>query len=365
MRSCIVLTTVAASLYVSPAAAGPDPRGIVPVTAPPLTGRSVACDAVPNRRLTLPDLVDIALCGNPATAVAWASVRTAAANTGIARAATLPTVSATIGPTLSRTDGFGGQTVTIAPGQTFSSSLNSTDFGSSANLAISYLLFDFGGRAARIDAARANQRSALATFADTAQTIALNTVTAYNNLQANRNSVVANQASVAFATSSRDQAAARERAGVATPADRLQAETALAQAQLTLQQAEGAARTAAGTLAVTVGLPPTVGLDLAPVPPLGTADRLSRDVATLIAEAEKLRPDLASRRAALASAQASARAARSDTRPSIGVSASNGINYANSVNDRNSASAGLSLSIPIFNGWDRSYRRAASSPPAR
>ncbi len=365
MLGAVVLTAT------SPALASDDPRHLLPLTAPGLTPQSAPCDAAPARQLTLADLVDLALCRNPATAVAWASVRSAAANTGIARAAQLPEVTINVGPTISRTDQFNSQTFTTGvvgggvtgggiPGQTFSSSLNSTDIGSSANLALSYLLFDFGGRAARIDSARANQRAALASFADTAQTVALNTVTAYNNLQGYRASVVASNASVLFAQQSLGNAAARERAGVATPADRLQAETALAQAQLTLEQAQGSARTAAGTLAVTVGLPPTTVLDLAPVPPLASADRLSRDVQTLITEAERLRPDLASRRASLDAAQASARAARSDARPSVELNASDGVNYANSINDRNSASVGLSFVIPLFNGYDRTYRRAAA-----
>ena len=357
MRLC---TLLALMLATGAAASPPDPRHLLPATAPGLTDQSPPCDAGPARALTLADLVDLALCRNPATAVAWASVRGAAAQTGIARGAELPTISATIGPQLNRTDSFGGQRV-VAGEQTFSSATHAFDLGSSAGLALNYLLFDFGGRAARIDNARANQRAALASFADTAQTVALNTVTAYNNLQANRASVTAGQASVAFARRSYDTAAARQRAGVATPADRLQAETALAQSELTLRQAEGAARTSAGTLAVTVGLPPTTTLDLAPVPSLASADRLSKDVATLIADAEKLRPDLAVSRANLQAAEASARAARSDTRPSVGVNAQNNLNYANSSNDLNSASVGISLSIPIFSGWQATYQRAAAA----
>ena len=357
----MALRFLAALLLATGAAASPlDPRHLLPTLAPVLSDRATGCNALPIAALTLADLVDLALCRNPATAVAWASVRGAAAQTGIARAAQLPTVSASIGPTLSRTDSFGGQRFTTGTGQSFTATSNSTDLGSSASLALNYLLFDFGGRAARIDAARAGQRAALANFADTAQTVALNTITAYNNLAASRASVTAGQASVVFARRSFDTAAARQRAGVATPADRLQAETALAQAELTLRQAEGSARTAAGTLSATVGLPPTATLDLAPVPPLAGTDRLTRDVATLIADAERLRPDLGRASATLHQAEANARAARSDARPSVGVNAQNNLNYANSTNDRNSASVGLSLSVPIFSGWQATYSRVAA-----
>ncbi len=339
------------------AAATDDPRHLL---APP----AAACPALPTTPLTLPDLVDLALCANPATAVAFAASRAAAANVGIARASELPTLSATVGPTLTRTDTLSDQRFTTLGGQSFSATSNSTDFGSSASLALNYLLFDFGGRAARIDAARASQRAALAQIADTAQSVALTTVTAYNSLQGNLAAVTAARATVAFNRSSFDLADAKRRAGVSTPADALQARTALAQAELTLAQAQGNARTAAGQLAVAIGQPPTTTLTLAPAPTLGAADVLSRDVATLITDAERLRPDLATARANAQAAVAQVRAARSDTRPSVGVSVQDSLGYANSSTDSNRASVGLTLSLPLFNGYDRTYRVASARAEA-
>lgn len=359
-RNMLFRTMLIAVLCAVPASASDDPRNL-------LGAPRAACAALPTGPLTLPDLVDLALCNNPATAVAFAASRNAAAQVGIARARQLPTVSASVGPTLSRTDSFGGQQFVTVPGQNIPQgfgSFNTTDFGASASLALDYLLFDFGGRRARIDAAQASQRAAIAQVADTAQSVALDTVTAYNSLAASRASVTAAQATVAFARSSFDLADARRRAGVATPADALQARTSLAQADLTLVQARGNARTAAGQLAVAAGLPPTTALTLAPAPPLASTERLARDVTQLIADAELLRPDLATARANRDAAVAQVRAARSDTRPSVGVSAQDNLNYANSVNDRNTASVGLSLSVPLFNGYDRTYRLAAARSEA-
>jgi len=346
-----------AVLLASPAAASDDPRGLLGPAAAP-------CAVEPTGPLTLPDLVDLALCHNPATAVAWAASRSAAANVGIARAASLPTVSVTVGPTLSRTDYFGSQRFVTANGQAFGATSNSTDLGSSASLALNYLLFDFGGRAARIDAARSNQRAALGQIADTAQSVALTTVTAYNGLQANLAAATAAQATVAFNRSSFDLADGKRRAGVSTPADALQARTALAQAELTLVQAQGNARTSAGQLAVAVGLPPTAVLSLAPAPALASGDALRRDVTLLIAEAERLRPDLRIAAASRDAADAQIRAARSDTRPSLSAAAQNNLGYANSSTDSNRASLGLTVSIPLFNGYDRTYRVAAARAEA-
>ncbi len=339
---------ITALTIAAPAAAVDDPRRLIAALPSP-------CAAPPMTPLTLPDLVDLALCANPATAVAFAGARSAAANVGIARASELPSLSATIGPTLNRSDYLNNQRFVAS---------NSTDLGSSASLALNYLLFDFGGRAARIDVARSQQRAALGQVADTAQTVALTTVTAYNSLNANLGAVTAARATVAFNRSSFDLADGKRRAGVSTPADALQARTALAQAELTLAQAQGNARTAAGQLAVAIGQPPTTILTLAPAPSLATADSLTRDVTTLIADAERLRPDLTTARANRDAALAQVRAARSDTRPSVGLSVQDSLGYANSVTDANRASVGVTLSLPLFNGFDRTYRVASARAEA-
>ena len=56
-----------------------DPRGTIPVTAPPVSAGQAACGELPRRPLTLADIVDLALCRNPQTAASWARVRAAAA----------------------------------------------------------------------------------------------------------------------------------------------------------------------------------------------------------------------------------------------------------------------------------------------
>ena len=338
----------------APAFAQGDPRGLIPAERPRITSGAACGDSIPAGLLALPDLVDLALCRNPATAAAWASVRSAAAGVGIARAANLPTASVSVGPTLSRTDFFRRDSFSTG-GQTFTSTGSATDVAASAGLALDYLIFDFGGRRARIDGARAQQAAALANFADTAQGVALDTVTAFNAVAASRASVTAAEASIVFAKASFDTARAREIAGVATPSDRLQARASLAQAELTLTQAQGNLRTSEGQLSTVISLPPTARLNLAPPPPLPATARLTGDVDALIAEAERLRPDILSQRAQLDAAAAQVRVARSDARPSVGANAQNNVSVLGGSNDRNAASVGVSLSVPLFNGYARRY----------
>ena len=337
-----------------------DPRGLIPVAPPPLSVRQAPCGEVPAGPLTLPDLVDIALCRNPATAASWAAVRVAAAQIGIARAAELPNVNLSVGPTLSSSKSFQDTGFIDANGNLVSGSSVLTQVNSSARLAVNYLIFDGGGRRAQIDSASAQQRAALASYADTAQGVVLNVVTAYNSLAANRAIETANLANLAFATQSRDLAAARKRAGVATAADRLQGETQAAQAELTLIQTRGSIATAAAQLAVAVGLPPTRRLDLAPAAPLASGDRLKMGADNLIADAERMRPDIIAARANVDAATANVRAAQSAGRPSLTVQGANTISAIDTTIDRNVASAGLSLSVPLFSGWNTRYNIAAA-----
>ncbi len=343
------------------AATHDDPRGLIPAAPPPIGMAASTCaDDTPARPLALADLVDIALCHNPSTAISWASVRASAAQIGVARSAELPTVTATVGPVLNRSDQFQSTSFVAANGQIIAGGGGSTEVDTTARLALSYLLFDFGGRAARIDAARAGQRAALALYADTAQTVALNVVTAYDSLLAYTASVTAAEATLAFARASDNLAAGRKAAGVATSADELQARTSLAQAQLTLDQARGNRTTAAGQLAVVIGLPPTQPLTLAAVPPMASGELLHGRVEALITDAEKLRPDIAAARANIDVATANLRAARADGLPSLSLSASNSVSAVDRTFQTNTGQVGVSLTVPIFSGFNRRYTIAAA-----
>jgi outer membrane protein TolC len=331
-----------------------DPRGLIPSAPPRIVAGQAACGEVPPGPLPLPALVDIALCRNPQTAVSWASVRAASAGTGIARAANLPSINVTANPSLNRSDDLSGS----------NPNGSDTSWNTTAAIALNYLLFDGGGRAARIDAAGARERAAFAQYADAAQEVVLGVITAYNNLAANRAAETAITANVAFARQSRDLAAARQKAGVATPADRLQAETVLAQAELSLIQTRGAVATSKAQLAVAMGLPPQTSLDLAPLPPLATGALLRSGADALIAEAEQLRPDIVAARAAVENADANVRAQLSEGRPSLTATVSNNLNQSNAAFNSNSGAVGLSLQVPLFSGWSQRYGIASARAEA-
>ena len=219
----------------------PTPQGLGRQVDVPCATSLPASLSVP---LTAVAAVDLALCNHPQTREVWASARAQAALLGAARGAWLPT----LGGSLSSTG---------------------TDYGKnkdSASVTLSWLLFDFGQRSANVENAVQLLAAAAATQDATVQSLFLAALQAYYSGQATRAAVISALEAERSADEAYKAAETRYQVGVATPADRLQAKTALSQARLNRIKAEGDARNALGTLANALGLPANVAIQLAAMP---------------------------------------------------------------------------------------------------
>jgi len=296
-----------------------------------------------DRPLNLLDVVNLALCNNPQTHVAWASSLVQAAQVGVSKADYLPSaaLSATANHNLSgSTTGADQRNVGVT---------------------LSYLLYDFGSRAANLENARQLLASASATQDSTVQAVFLATVQAYYQAQATLAAVEAALESERAAKESFAAAEARYNAGSATPADKLQAQTAYSQATLNRITADGNLKNAQGTLANMIGLDANRSVSLAPANTAAIPNDFEGDINTLIEEARLRRPDLQAAAAQVKAAQASADAARAAGRPSISLTAS-ADQYSNSGINSHSSLVGINLSVPIFSGYAPTYRvRAAEA----
>lgn len=356
---------VASTLFVaSPlqAASISDPFGEL-AAIPGLQEAGRPCSSnLPARALSLVDVVDTALCRNPQTATAWATARSRAAAVGSARAAYLPKLSATgsVTETLAGTSSTTSSGVESGSGSDFTSS-SSDDRRYSASASLSYLLLDFGGRGASLDGARALLDAARSTRNATLQNVYLGAVTSYYGWVSADGSVIAAREAERAAQSSYQAASTREQIGTATRADRLQAQTALAQTQLARVQAEGQLRTARGALANSMGLPANTPLQLATAPTVAPSADFVQKLDPLVAAALAARPDLAAAESTLLAAETDVRVARSAGLPTL--SGSLGQTYSRvGERERDSATAGLSVSVPIFSGFENTYRvRAAEA----
>ncbi|HEU0283059.1 MAG TPA: TolC family protein [Gallionella sp.] len=333
-------------------------------------------EAMPTGALGLLEVVNLALCKNPQTREAWASARVQAAQVGVSKASYLPSPTLTASGSRSRVD--------AAP----------SVYQRSIGLNLSYLLYDFGGRAANLESARQLLDAAAATQDSTVQAVFLSAVQAFYQTQAVLAALNAARESERAAKESFSAAEARYATGSATPADKLQAQTAYSQATLNRITADGNMKNAKGALANMLGLDanrnvPLVAADgfsaqqssfTTPPKPDVTADRTAshpkdasypeeaealrifeRDVAALIEEARQRRPDLYAAAAQVKAAEANVDAARAAGKPSISLTASTNQTSSAGVTSRGS-SAGITLSVPIFSGFAPTYRiRAAEA----
>ena len=345
-------------------AAGASPAPSVPWTPPPnavkpepLVG-SVEAAAVPPdlaqriKQLTITDVVDLALRNNPATRASWSQARAAAFAFGSERGQYYPTINSTA--TFGRVQ---------SPATTTRPAGKRTEYGPSISL--NYLVLDFGGRSGSIERARQDLFAANLTHNATIQNVVLQAEVAYFTYMATSSLVAAERSAIAEAQANLTAAQQRNRVGLATIADVLQAKTALSQEQLNLETTLGNLQAARGGLAAALGLPANLPFDLEPLTEPLPVRGLALSVDSVINQALANRPDLQAARAQAAAAAQQVRVARSAELPSLSLNSNAARTYSSPATFAGpSYSVQLGLSIPIFNGFSHQYDVAAARAQA-
>ncbi len=294
--------------------------------------------------LTLSDVVELTLCNNPKTRLQWASARQQAAQVGISRSAFFPTL---IGP--------------IAAGGLDSSTRASQQ---SITVSVNYLLYDFGGRAATLEAAQQQLAAANAIRDDVLRSTFLTAIRSYYAYMAALASMQAFKVAEDTASAGLAAATARVQAGTATQFEILQAKTALSQARLNRIRAEGDATSAKGELANAMGFYASQSFELAPLKPEtsleGTLEhdaKIEENIGKLIEEARKNRPDLFAAEAQVKVAEAQLEVARAASKPTFTVTGAVTHSRDPDVVDGGfKQSIRLSINVPWFSGFRDVYR---------
>ena len=303
-----------------------------------------------SKPITLAEVADTSLCNNPLTSEIWANTRIQAAQLGIAKSAYLPSL----------TDNVSGGLNVSNPE---SSSRSNPNVNLSNSLVASYLLYDFGNRNANLENARQLLLSASASQSSVVQNVLLTATVAYYQVQANIAALDAAREAERASEESFKAADARYKAGVATPADKLQAQTAYAQLTLLRITREGDLQNAYGNLSNVMGLPANRKIALATSVNYTPANILE-DVNSLIEQAGTRRPDLVASEAQVKAAQANIDASKAAAKPTISVSMFNNQQDGSQLSSSNSSTLGLTLSIPLFSGYAPSYRIRAAEATA-
>lgn len=319
---------------------------IIPPPSAATTPESAA-----TKTYTLAELSAMALQNNPQTRVAWASLQAQAAGLGMAESAWLPKITLNANALQAQSTTSAGYRIprqrTISP-----------------NLSLSWLIWDFGQREATIHAAQAALIAARFANDQAIQQVLAGVATAYYQSLADRVLVDVDRQALTTAQSALDAAEARHRAGQATISDVYQAKSARAKAQGNLDSAIQTRLQNGGALASSVGLPVTTDIRLAP---LNTqADpQLNSAVRDLLDQAIRRNPNLQNAQAQVAAARANLDHAERAGLPSISLGANEGLRIQQGLGRTQTNSIGLTLSVPLFTGFNQQYQTAQARAKLR
>ncbi|WP_431262737.1 TolC family protein [Roseateles chitinivorans] len=297
--------------------------------------------------LTLTAAVDAALCRNVKTSTAWQTLQARTAEVGIAHAASLPAVNASL---------LAQNSITRTPGATDPTSRMR---GLGGSVGVNWRLFDFGERAANQSTADRLLEAAVASRDDAVRKTVAETVQAYYAALQARATLEARQQAARQAARTLAAAERREERGVAGRNDTLQAETALARARLSRQRAQADVDKAFSSLGYVIGTPVGTALTL-PVRVSSDDSTPMPDLAALMDDARMHHPAILAARAQRDADARKVSATLSQGRPTVDVSLShqrNGSsNQAPSSGRSSTISAGFTVNIPIFDGYSNKYQ---------
>jgi len=304
---------------------------------------------------SLAALTEHALRQRPESRAAWIAIQAEAARLDVATAANWPTLTGVLNFSQSRSlSSFGTQAPILqryGPG-----------------LSLAYVLYDFGARAADIDAQRYQLIATLLSNDRTLQDTIAEVEAAYYALLGVRAQVDALRQLEVSLRASLDAAEARLQGGLVSRADQLRARAALAEAQLARQAAERDLAKAEAALKQAAAIAQTQTLDLGWQTVLPDSLEASILLADLLAEAQRQRPDLHALRATAASALAEAERARAARWPTLSFAA-NGSRalFVDDIRDPSTSySLGVNLVVPLFDGGRLAAEaRAAERDAAR
>jgi outer membrane protein len=328
-----------------------------------LTGLPAPLGLDRHRAYSLPELIDIAQSNNPLTRTAWNDARNAALATGIAESAYLPRVRATAAEVYLNNQGS-----VSAAGSSFPS--NAEANGPIAAASLEWLLFDFGERAAKAQAAKQASIISNIAFNATHQQIIYDvSVAFYANAAARAHAATAGQ-SLKDAQEVEAAATDRYKNAIGTVVEVSQAHQATAQAKLALVQATGAAENAYLNLISAMGISPLTRINVVTAANRRLSPGMTASIQGIISTALARRPDILTAYAAQKAANADVDAAVAEFLPKVFLTGTTAYNAASlsvtsipglgqqsgtaNINPSRFASSVLvGATVPIYDGGTR------------
>lgn len=314
---------------------------------------------------SLAELVDLALSINPQTKVSWAQARAAAAQFGESQSAFFPDLTFNFVYTRFRQPIFLQQ----ISGGDLSFSSNPTGVGGKTvvedvyysfwqpQIAVSYLLFDFGTRRATSQAAEQALYYADWTHNNTIMMLLQTVMNDYYNYLYQKQLLDADEQNVATAKVTLDAAQTGLDNGVRDVSDYLQAKTQLLQNQTTWAAQQQNVEASYAVLLYDMGLPANICINTQHFPTDLPENDMLPPLDSLIAVAMQNRPDLLAAEANLHEQEANVTVAKTQYLPKINYNFNIAKNYySQGLQDKYNFMSTFSVTMPLFSGFY--YRNA-------
>lgn len=305
---------------------------------------------VAKQEVSLIDLIKIGICHNPQLQADYMAVRENEANLGSAKSEYFPQINLSAGANKNTAKRQGEH------------SLESDPYN--VNLGLSMLLYDFGGRSARIESFKAYLAQAGFSYNAALQDLILSVHTSYFKLLGAKEDLKSAKANEAMYKKSFDEASRRYEVGLAALNDKLQTQTSYEQSKLRVIEMENAVKQYEGDLATILHLPPQTSFKLKQPPKDRDLTALSADdtLDKMIDIAAHERDEVKTREMSVNAANASLKELRAERYGSFSISADSG--YNNSWKSEHAynrdSSVGINYRLPLFTGFDTSYKIAAA-----
>lgn len=313
-------------------------------------GRTQSCskssiDEALKQVLTLEKAIELALCHSPQIQGAQAAIQVQAAALGETRAAYLPVLNASA----SRL-----QDKIRYPDRDVDMEINSSTFYGS----LTWRLLDFGERRANHRSATALLDAAMASHHALSQKILIGIIRAYFDAQTAFASWQGKTKNEDIAQQILTISQRREARGAGSQIETLQASTAWMRATLEKNRAQAGYQKACALLARALNLPAQTPLQL-PLDNVNREGTLDQDLNAWLTKIQKYHPALIAARQQVVAAEEKISATRANGLPSLDLTANfykNGQPNRSLTPNTTETLAGLTLNIPFFDGFARTYK---------
>src|SRR4051812_23266201 len=329
----------------------------------------------PRKIYSLAELIDIAERNNPETRVAWERARQAAAAVGLSESAYYPFLVASAAAGYDRAFipfpslAVNGKKLLTNPSLndvkiTGGGSLITESRVFRGELSAKWLLLDFGERSAVVASAKEQLMMANVGFNATHQKIVFEVTDRFYQLGTARQKVLVARSSAEAAQTIEQAVQARLNNGLATKPELLQAQQQSAQSAFDVEATTGLESDARVALVESIGLLPTVLLNVADLGQRTTSEQTNGSVEQLIERALSQRPDLVAKLANVRAKENGIRKVRAEYYPKLAIDAHASeteldvsIAHSDYFGDhRPTYGVFLTASVPIFDGFGRRYK---------